>query len=81
MGAIIEANRRGGCNTIVLSSTNYPLTIQGADEDNCLTGDLDILRGSLTIIGTPDSYSTISGSGSGGPGVFPTGTWKAGKGR
>ena len=49
-GAIIEANRRGGDNMIILSSTNYLLTIQGADEDAALTGDLDITRGNLKIM-------------------------------
>src|SRR6266567_1478204 len=50
-GAIIEANRRGGHHTIILTCTNYELTLQGSSEDAALTGDLDITRGSLTIIG------------------------------
>ena len=63
-GAVIAANRMGGNNTIILGGDPplrprgqpqprvYQLTISGADEDDAQTGDLDITRGNLTIIGT-----------------------------
>ena len=64
-GAIMMANQHGGKNTIILGrelrlppqrrSQPQPwvfhLTISGADEDATRTGDLDITRGDLTIIG------------------------------
>lgn len=62
-GAIIEANRIGGNNTIMLEPqsgrrNNQPpvfhLTLAGADEDAARTGDLDITNGSLTIVGVPN---------------------------
>jgi len=79
-GAIIDANRHGGNNTIILFQTgfldllgqqakhggNQPrvfhLTISGADEDAARTGDLDITRGNLTIIGV-GSNVTIDATG------------------
>jgi len=55
-GAIIDANRHGGNNTIMLGQQRrrltYRLTLSGADEDAARTGDLDITRGNLTITGT-----------------------------
>ena len=62
-GAIIAANSRGRepRNTIILGSTEssrrnpsgstFYLTIPGPDETNALSGDLDITRGQLTIVG------------------------------
>jgi len=63
-GAILDANRRGGNNVIYLGLElrNHPdnqqqahgiyqLAIMGADEDAAQTGDLDITRGNLSIIG------------------------------
>lgn len=61
-GAIIAANRVGGNNTIVLRRPlsgqgnqthqwTYWLTIQGSSGNASQTGDLNILRGSLTIVG------------------------------
>ena len=62
-GAIIDANRRGGRNTILLGRPpflhrqvqtqpwTFQLTLAGADEDAARTGDLDITRGTLTICG------------------------------
>ncbi len=72
-GAVIAANRIGGNNTIFLWQTEwgerpgykpYRLTIQGADEDAARTGDLDITRGNLTIIGR-GSNVTIDATGLG----------------
>ena len=60
-GAIIAANARARSlrsNTILLGSPRWPdtvstfqLTIGGADETNAFTGDLEIVRGNLTIVG------------------------------
>src|ERR1035438_9012404 len=47
-GAIIDANRHGGNNTIILGQQPvYRLTLSGAEEDAATTGDLDITRGNL----------------------------------
>lgn len=66
--AIIAANRIGGNNLIRLSSVRggsvYHLTIPGADENNAQTGDLDITRGNVTIIGI-GSNVTIDATGLG----------------
>src|ERR1700722_7225080 len=77
-GAIIDANRIGGNNTIIHGqqfgqqfvqrrSNNqriFRLTISGVDEDNAQTGDLDITRGNLTISGMSPSV-TIDATGLG----------------
>ena len=81
-GAIIDANRHGGNNTIILIRTGFLgllgqqsnqrgnqqsffyLTISGADEDAARTGDLDITRGNLAIIGV-GSNVTIDATGLG----------------
>jgi len=49
-GAILEANRRGGYNIVMLTGREYALTITGAYEDAARTGDLDITRGTLMIL-------------------------------
>src|ERR1019366_3915337 len=64
-GAIIRANKFGGKNTIILTHRNYQLAIQGADEDAGRTGDLDITKGNLTIIGQGRSPVTINATGLG----------------
>jgi hypothetical protein len=56
-GALLEANRLGGHNVILLrankkSSPVFHLTIAGANEDRGRTGDLDITSGDVTIIGS-----------------------------
>ncbi|MDA1049213.1 MAG: S8 family serine peptidase [Planctomycetota bacterium] len=48
--AIMEANSLVGPQTIILPVGTYTLSLAGADEDNALTGDLDI-KDDLTIIG------------------------------
>ncbi|HXF10280.1 MAG TPA: choice-of-anchor Q domain-containing protein [Desulfuromonadaceae bacterium] len=74
-GAVIEANRLGGNNTIVLERPAFPrrlqpiatifrLSISGALEDAAWTGDLDITNGNLTIIGTRP-YMVIDARGLG----------------
>lgn len=72
-GAIIDANRFGGNNTIMLGrqfsrrnnqQSVFHLTRSGADEDAARTGDLDVTRGSLTIIGATSNV-TIGATGLG----------------
>jgi hypothetical protein len=67
-GAIIEANRHGGNNTIILGQQRshrfYQLAISGGDEDAARTGDLDVTHGNLTIIGA-SSKVTIDATGLG----------------
>lgn len=49
--AIMQANVTPGEHTIRLQPVLYRLTIQGANEDQALTGDLDLI-GKITVIGT-----------------------------
>jgi hypothetical protein len=72
-GAVIDANRIGGNNTIMLGRQSsrrnnqqpvFHLTLSGANEDGARTGDLDVTRGSLTIIGATNSV-TIDATGLG----------------
>jgi hypothetical protein len=67
-GAIVRANRLGGVQTIVLTRTNYQLTIGPTNIDDVQTGDrtgdLDI-RGSVIIISKSAGWVTISASGLG----------------
>jgi hypothetical protein len=62
--AIMEANSNTTADTIYLPSGIYHLTIIGADEDNCETGDLDITD-SLTIFGDQAGSSIIDAEGLG----------------
>ena len=49
-GAIQEANKHGGADTIVLQAVKYTLTRVGTNEDAARNGDLDITH-SVTITG------------------------------
>ena len=62
-GAIIAANLLGGTNTILLTSSTYPLTIPGANEKGAFTGDLDITNGTLTILGVFATNVTVNATG------------------
>ena len=42
--AIQESNSLPGWHTITLTAVTYNLTIAGANENNCATGDLDIKK-------------------------------------
>ena len=64
-GAIIAANRWGGDNAIILAKGTYRLTIPGPDEDAARSGDLDITRGRLAIVGISAAKVIIDASGSG----------------
>src|SRR5437762_940078 len=48
--AIIAANANAGPDIVTVPAGTYTLTITGANEDACATGDLDI-TGALTITG------------------------------
>jgi CSLREA domain-containing protein len=58
--AIQEANALVGADTIKLKAGLYMLTIEGASENVCATGDLDI-TGDLTIIGAGAKKTFING--------------------
>ena len=64
-GAIIAANSRGGNNTILLPKGTYRLTIPGPDEAAARSGDLDITRGRLAIVGVSASKVIIDAGGLG----------------
>ncbi|EEF61546.1 hypothetical protein [Pedosphaera parvula] len=64
-GAILAANANGGSNFILLMSGTYHLTLGGPRENAGYTGDLDVTRGDLTIIGSSASRVTISAVGLG----------------
>lgn len=53
--AVQEANDLAGADTILLPPGTYEMTIGGANEDGCLTGDLDITD-DLSIIGLQGSH-------------------------
>ncbi len=59
--AIIQANSTSGDVTIVLGSETYELSLTGASEDSCATGDLDI-SGNITIQGDGSGSTIINGS-------------------
>ena len=60
--AIILANGNGEADTITLESGIYVLSIAGADEDACRTGDLDI-TGTLTLVGQGPQRTIIDANG------------------
>ena len=60
--AIQEANNLHSDDVIFLGSGRHILTIDGIDEDNAATGDLDI-RGNLVISGEGATETIIDGAG------------------
>ena len=62
--AIMEANALIGADTILLPEATYDLTILGADEDACATGDLDITE-DLTILGSGGTITMVHAFGLG----------------
>lgn len=64
-GAIIAANNNAGDDIIRLPAGTYTLSIAGASEDFCQTGDLDV-RGGLTIVGDGPESTIIDAGGDGG---------------
>ncbi|OGN92535.1 MAG: hypothetical protein A2Z71_07305 [Chloroflexi bacterium RBG_13_50_21] len=62
--AIMEANFDPNADIINLPAGIYHLTILGADENNCETGDLDITE-SLTILGDKAGATIIDAEGLG----------------
>ena len=59
--AIQEANATAAADTVTLGGRHYQLSLAGANEENALTGDLDI-KNNLTIIG--EFGSTVVDGGS-----------------
>ena len=59
--AIQETNAREGPDTIVLQPVTYRLTIEGVDEDDGATGDLDVTD-ALTIKGMGAQNTRIDGN-------------------
>ena len=59
--AIMEANALAGMDIIVLPEGIFTLTIEGTQEDKCLTGDLDI-QSSIMIQGAGWNLSVIDGN-------------------
>ena len=60
--AINEANASPGGDTIILPAGTFLLSLTGRDEDNGLTGDLDI-SGDLDILGAGSGQTTIDADG------------------
>ncbi len=56
------ANQNPGMDLIILLGGTYTLSIAGSDEDNNLTGDLDILD-SVVIVGAGPNNTIIDGGG------------------
>ncbi len=65
--AIMEANAQPGPDTIqfapTLNGVPIQLTIQGSDEDLSLTGDLDVLTGTVTLLATSAQQIVIDANG------------------
>ncbi len=62
--AVLASNAAPGTNTINVPPGDYTLTVTGASEDAAATGDLDVLHGDVTIVGTGGAaMTTIHGSG------------------
>jgi predicted outer membrane repeat protein len=59
-GAIQDSNALPGADEIVLPEGSYALTIKGALEDACATGDLDVTD-DLTLSGAGATLALISG--------------------
>ncbi|MCH8960579.1 MAG: alanine racemase [Bacteroidetes bacterium] len=58
--AIMEANAAPGADELVLPAGTYMLAIIGLDEDDAMTGDLDV-RGDLIIDGQNNTSTIIDG--------------------
>jgi hypothetical protein len=64
-GAILQANANSGDDIILLDGGTYALSIVGAYEDQCWTGDLDVLD-TLLIEGRGPENTVIDAGGDGG---------------
>lgn len=60
--AVLTANQTVEADTIWLSAGTYVLSRAGADENNALFGDLDLLQ-SVTIVGAGANLTSIDASG------------------
>jgi CSLREA domain-containing protein len=62
--AILASNGASGTNTIDVPPGDYTLTTTGPGDDTGVSGDLDVLHGAVTIIGTGGAAATrIHGDG------------------
>jgi hypothetical protein len=64
-GAILDGNANSGDDVILLDAGTYTLSITGASEDACLTGDLDVLD-TVLIEGRGPDLTIIDAGGDGG---------------
>jgi CSLREA domain-containing protein len=62
--AIIAANSNPGSDSVTLPAGRFTVTIPGAGENDCVTGDLDI-KGSLTLSGQGPGLTVIDANGLG----------------
>src|SRR5215207_841509 len=60
--AVQEANALEGADTITIPAGEYKLTMEGAGEDDALSGDLDI-TGQVTITGAGAGATVIDANG------------------
>ena len=61
--AAIQETNYSSYDTIVLPAGDYTLTVEGKDEDDAATGDLDIVAGGLTIEGAGNKGTIVDGGG------------------
>ncbi len=61
-GAVIRANSSPGDDVILLPAGTYTLSIPGAWDDACLTGDLDVTD-TLLIVGEGAELTVVDGGG------------------
>ena len=64
-GAIIRANAHPGDDVVRLQAGTYTLSIPGADEDSCQTGDLDVTD-TVLILGKGPELTVVDAGGDGG---------------
>jgi hypothetical protein len=64
-GAIIRANGDPGDDIVLLRAGTYTLTIPGADENLCQTGDLDVTD-TVLIVGHGPELTAVNAGGDGG---------------
>src|SRR4051794_11594970 len=59
--AVIAANANPGADIVQVPAGTFTLTLAGAKEDACQTGDLDV-TGDLTVQGTGTSTTVLDGN-------------------
>ncbi len=61
--AAVQESNFSSYDTIVLPAGEYTLSVEGRNEDDAATGDLDIVAGGLTIEGAGRNQTTVNGRG------------------